>query len=136
MRYMTDEKTIFERIILGEIPSVKVYEDDICIGIMDKFPLLKGQALIIPKKPIDYAFDLDDETYLHSLAVAKKIAKAIDVVLSPLRTCLVIEGFEVPHAHIKLYPTVEPKLIPSSGPEATFEELELVAAQIREALEK
>lgn len=131
---MADEKTIFERIIHGEIPSVKVYEDEICLVIMDKFPTVTGQTLVIPKKPIDYAFNLDDATYTHILLIAKRMVQAIDTALTPLRTCLVIEGFEIPHAHIKLYPVIEPHLVPSSGPEMTFEALEVIAEKIRQAL--
>jgi histidine triad (HIT) family protein len=131
---MTDEKTIFERIIQGEIPSVKLYEDDVCIVILDAFPAVVGQTLVIPRVPTDYAFDLDDTTYEHILAVAKRVAKAIDQALTPLRTCLVIEGFEVPHAHIKLFPTTEPKLPTGGGPQASMEELEIVAEKIRRVL--
>lgn len=131
---MNEEKTIFERIIRGEIPSVKVYEDEVCIVIMDAFPGVTGQTLVIPRQPISYVFDLDDATYQHLFAVAKRITKAIDQALTPLRTCLVVEGFEVPHAHIKLYPMHEPKLTLSAGPQATREELEVVASKIRATL--
>jgi len=128
------EETLFEKIIKGDLPSVQLYEDDICLAIMDAFPFVTGQSLIIPKQPVDYAFDLDDATYTHILAVAKKIAKATDKALSPLRTCLVIEGFEVPHAHVKLYPVTEPKLVPSSGDKADIADLEAVAAKIKAEL--
>jgi diadenosine tetraphosphate (Ap4A) HIT family hydrolase len=131
---MTDEKTIFERIIQGEIPSVKLYEDDACIVILDAFPAVTGQTLVIPRVPTDYAFDLDDVTYQHILAISKRVAKAIDTALTPLRTCLVIEGFEVPHAHIKLFPVSEPELPSGGGPQASKEELEVVAEKIRRAL--
>ena len=131
---MNDTLTIFERIIRGELPSVKVYEDDTCIAIMDAFPSIPGQVLIIPKLAVDYAFALDDTTYQHLFGVAKKIAVAIDQALKPLRTCLVVEGFEVPHAHIKLYPTTAPKLILASGERATPEALEAIASKIRAAL--
>ncbi len=131
---MEREKTIFEKIVDGEIPSIKIYEDDICIAILDKFPVVKGQSLVIPKKVTDYVFDLDDETYHHILSVSKKIAQAIDKALNPERTCLVIEGFEVPHVHIKLMPTVEPKLCTEGGQEETDENLEKVAEQIKKAL--
>jgi len=131
---MTDEKTIFERIILGEIPSVKVYEDDVCVVIMDKFPNVEGQTLVIPRLDVAYAFDLDDATYHHILGVAKRIATATDRALSPLRTCLVIEGFEVPHTHIKLFPVTMPNLVTSSGSEADDDELEVVAEKIRKEL--
>lgn len=131
---MNDTVTIFERIIRGELPSVKVYEDDTCIAIMDAFPSIPGQVLIIPKLAVDYAFALDDTTYQHLFGVAKKIAVAIDQALKPLRTCLVVEGFEVPHAHIKLYPTTAPKLTLVSGERATPEALEAIASKIRAAL--
>lgn len=131
---MTDEKTLFERIILGELPSVKVYEDDVCIAIMDKFPVVRGQVLVIPRTPIEYAFALEDTTYSHILSVAKKLATAIDASLKPLRTCLVIEGFEVPHAHVKLYPVTEPKLVLTGGSMATDEALEATAQLIRQSL--
>lgn len=125
------EETLFEKIIKGEIPSVKLYEDDVCIVIMDAFPIVEGQTLVIPKQAIDYAFDLDDATYAHILLVAKKITMAIDKALQPLRTCLVIEGFEVPHAHVKLYPTTQPKLVPSSGDKAEIADLQKVAESIK-----
>ncbi len=119
--------SIFSKIIRREIPAEFVYEDDICIVIMDKFPGVKGQTLVIPKKEIDYAFDLDDETYSHIFSVAKKIAKASDKAFNAFRTCLVIEGFEVPHAHIKLYPIPEgdKDLSASMKPQGIAEDEEL-----------
>lgn len=99
--------TIFSKIINREIPAQFVFEDDICVVVMDKFPSVNGQTLVIPKVEMDYAFDLDDETYAHIFQVAKKIAKASDKAFNAFRTCLVVEGFEVPHVHIKLYPIQE-----------------------------
>ena len=125
------EDTIFTKIIKGEIPSVKLYEDEVCIAILDKFPNCEGQTLIIPKQQVDYAFDLDDQTYSHLLSVSKKITEALDQALKPLRTCLVIEGFEIPHAHIKLYPVKEAHLLVSGGKEWSNEDLEKVALKIR-----
>jgi diadenosine tetraphosphate (Ap4A) HIT family hydrolase len=61
-------------------------------------------VVVVPKEPVAYAFDLPDETYLHICMIAKLTAKALDAVFQTERTCLVIEGFEVPHVHIKLYP--------------------------------
>ena len=95
---------IFDKIIAKEIPAHFIYEDDICIVIMDKFPVIVGQVLIIPKACEDYFFNLSEEKYAHVLEVAKRISKALDITYGTLRTCLLIEGFEVPHAHIKLYP--------------------------------
>jgi histidine triad (HIT) family protein len=99
--------TIFNKIIKGEIPSIKVYEDDICIVIMDKFPSVEGQTLVIPKEEVDYVFDLLEETYQHIFSVAKKVAKASDEAFATERTCIVVEGFEVPHVHIRLYPITD-----------------------------
>lgn len=99
--------TIFTKIIKREIPGVFVFEDDICVVLMDKFPSVKGQTLVVPKKETDYIFDLDDETYAHIFRVAKKVALATDKALNPSRTCLAVEGFEVPHVHIKIYPVVD-----------------------------
>lgn len=97
-------ETIFTKIIKREIPAVFIYEDDICAVILDKFPTVPGQSLVISKQEIDYAFDLDDDTYLHLFKVAKQVAKASDKAMGAARTCLAIEGFEVPHVHIKIYP--------------------------------
>ncbi len=131
--------SIFTKIINREVPGHFIYEDEYCVAILDKFPAVKGQSLIIPKKDIDYAFDLDDETYLHLFQVAKKVGKASDKALNAERTCLVVEGFDVPHVHIKIFPMQDTKkalgLIMPEGKEATDEELAIVATQIQAALE-
>ncbi len=106
--------------------------------IMDKFPSTPGQTLVIPKKEIDYAFDLDDATYAHLFEVSKRIARASDKAFTPKRTCLALEGFEVPHAHIKIYPVHDtsrglgPYL--SSGNMADDTELSQQAELIKAAL--
>jgi len=131
--------SIFTQIINREIPGHFIYEDEHCVAILDKFPAVKGQSLIIPKKDVDYAFDLDDETYLHLFQVAKKVGKASDKALDAERTCLVVEGFDVPHVHIKIYPMQDTKkalgAIMPQGAEADDEELAVVATQIQAALE-
>ncbi|MCB9818785.1 HIT family protein [Candidatus Nomurabacteria bacterium] len=133
---MTD--SIFSQIIAREIPSQFVYEDEVCVVIMDKFPSTKGQTLVIPKKGVDYVFDLDDSTYSHIFSVAKKIALASDKALHPKRTCLAVEGFEVPHTHIKIYPVYDTSrgLGPflSSGEMADDTELASLAEQIKKCL--
>ncbi len=131
--------SIFTKIIDRQIPGHFLYEDELCVAILDKFPAIKGQSLVIPKKHIDYAFDLDDETYLHLFKVAKMIAKASDQALGSVRTCLVIEGFEVPHVHLKIYPMPDTQkalgeILPA-GKEANDEELSVIATQIRTALD-
>ncbi len=101
--------TIFTKIINREIPGFFIYEDDVCAVFLDKFPAVEGQAVVVPKVETDYMFDLPDETYLHICAIAKIVAKALDEVYQTERTCLVVEGFEVPHVHIKLYPMTSTK---------------------------
>ena len=131
--------TIFTKIINREIAAQFVYEDELCVVVMDKFPVVKGQTLVISKAEVDYLFDLPEKTYEHLLKVAKKIAKASDKAFGAIRTCLLVEGFEVPHAHIKLYPKTEIKgLIGEAGgkPEAADDAiLEAQAAEIRAALD-
>ena len=131
--------SIFTKIIKREIPAHFIYEDDTCVVILDKFPTTKGQSLVIPKQETDYAFDLDDDIYSHIFLVAKKIAKASDKALNVTRTCLVVEGLDVPHVHIKVYPMQDTKkalgtLLPT-GEEASDEELKIVATQIIAAIE-
>ena len=96
--------TIFSKIIAKEIPAIFVYEDDTCVVIMDKFPAVQGQTLVVSKREVDYILDLPDEEYAHLFAVAKNIALASDEAFNAVRSCMVVEGFEVPHVHIKIYP--------------------------------
>ena len=130
--------TIFTKIIDREIPGHFVYEDDVCVAILDKFPAIEGQTLVIPKVETDYAFDLNDDTYAHIFAVAKRIARALDTVLQTERTCIIVEGFEVPHTHIKLYPmprgTRSLREAIAPGIEASDDRLAELAAQITAAL--
>ena len=98
------EKTIYSKIIDREMPAHFIHEDDVCIVILDIFPSTPGQVMVIPKEPVDYIFDLPEATYTHILNVAKKVAKALDTVFQTSRTCIVVEGYQVPHTHIKLYP--------------------------------
>lgn len=102
---MNSEKTIFQKIIQGEIPSYKIYEDDKYFVFLDIRPISLGHTLIIPKEPIDYFFDLDNETYKGVLLLAKeKIAPAIQKATQCPRVGMVVEGFGVPHAHLHLVP--------------------------------
>lgn len=131
-------ESIFTKIINREIPGHFIYEDDVCVVILDKFPTVPGQSLVIPKQEVDYTFDLDDATYEHIFAVAKKIAHASDMALNTARTCLVVEGFEVPHVHIKMYPLKDEHRPLGErvkmGAEASDEELFAIAEKIRAAL--
>lgn len=126
--------TLFTKIINREIPAQFVYEDDTCVVIMDKFPVVPGQVLIIPKVEVDYFFNLDESTSEHLLSIMKKVTNALDLTYHTLRTCVVIEGFEVPHAHIKLYPLTTIGFNMHGGKEAPDESLREEAEKIKKAL--
>lgn len=96
--------TIFTKIIRGEIPCYKVAENDTHIAFLDINPISEGHTLVVPKEETDYLFDLSDEELAQTMAVSKKIAHAIDRALNPIRTGIIVEGLEIPHAHIHLVP--------------------------------
>lgn len=95
--------SIFSKIVAGEIPCYKIYEDDVCLAFLDINPEEKGHTLVIPKIEVDKIYDLDDETYTHLFAVAKKLMKNMDEKLGT-RTLMKVIGVDVPHAHIHLIP--------------------------------
>lgn len=96
--------SIFSRIIAGEIPSYKVAEDDNYYAFLDINPLTKGHTLVVPKKEVDYIFDLDDETLAGMILFAKKVATKIKCEIACARVAVVVLGMEVPHTHIHLIP--------------------------------
>ncbi len=96
--------TIFTKIINGEIPCHKIAENDSHIAFLDINPIAEGHTLVVPKKEIDYIFDLPDDLLGETMNFAKKIAAGLDGALNPIRTGVIIEGLEVPHAHVHLVP--------------------------------
>ena len=122
--------TIFTKIINGEIPCHKVAETDRFLAFLDIFPLKKGHTLVIPKKEVDYIFDLDDETYEGLMRFSKSIAHAIEKAVPCKRVGILVEGLEVPHAHVHLIPIVKhfkPKVLP----QFSHEDLAKIAEKIR-----
>jgi len=97
-------ETIFTKIINQEIPSYKIAENNSFYAFLDINPNAKGHTLVIPKKPIDKLFDLEEETYAGLFSYARKIAQAIEKVVPCNRVGLSVIGLEVPHAHIHLIP--------------------------------
>jgi histidine triad (HIT) family protein len=96
--------SIFTKIINGEIPSYKVAEDENYYAFLDIFPLAKGHTLVVPKKEVDYIFNLDDETYKGLWAFAKKVAIGVEKAVPCERVGVAVLGLDVPHAHIHLLP--------------------------------
>lgn len=96
--------TIFTKIIEGSIPSYKIAEDEKFYAFLDINPLTKGHTLVVPKKEVDYIFDLDEDTLADMMVFAKKVARKIESVVECKRVAVAVIGLEVPHAHIHLIP--------------------------------
>jgi histidine triad (HIT) family protein len=96
--------TIFSKIVNGEIPCHKIAETDDFLAFLDVFPCAVGHTLVIPKKEIDYIFDLEDELYIGLMKFAKSIEPAIKKAIPCKRIGVAIIGLEVPHAHVHLIP--------------------------------
>ncbi len=96
--------SIFTRIINGEIPCYKIAENNDYIAFLDIFPIKKGHTLIVPKKEVDYLFDLDNSTYSGLMEFTKMVASAIKKSHDCNRVSMHVIGLEVPHAHIHLIP--------------------------------
>ena len=96
--------TIFTKIINGDIPSHKIAEDEHHFSFLDINPIAEGHTLVVPKKETDYFFDLSQQEIDRMMAFAKKVVNGIDDALEPLRTGIIVQGLEVPHAHLHLVP--------------------------------
>ena len=128
--------SIFTKIINGDIPSYKIAEDDNCIAFLDVFPLKRGHVLVVPKKEVDYIFDLDSQTYNQLMAFSKIIAIALKKSISCQRVGMAVIGLEVPHAHIHLIPinSVNDMNFANEKLHLTSEEFSNIAIQIKENL--
>jgi len=125
--------SIFTKIVNGDIPSYKVAETDDYLAFLDINPQVKGHTLCIPKKEVDYLFDLDDKTYLGLHAFAKEVARALERTVSCERIATAVVGLEVPHAHLHLMPINSMADFGFGGSKVSMntDEMEELAAQIR-----
>lgn len=96
--------TIFSRIVAGEIPCYKVAENEKFFAFLDIAPLAKGHTLVVPKREVDYFFDLEDDELSEMIVFAKQIAKKIKATTGCKKVATVVLGLEVAHAHIHLVP--------------------------------
>jgi histidine triad (HIT) family protein len=96
--------SIFTKIIKGEIPCHKLYEDELTLAFLDIHPVQPGHSLIIPKKQIEFVWDLPDEDYQAVMTTTKKVAKRLKTVLGTKFIGERIVGVDVPHAHVQLIP--------------------------------
>jgi len=99
-----NNKSIFKRIIDGDIPAYKIYEDDKVIAILDIHPIHQGHTLVIPKVQVDHIWDLTSEDYDYLWKISNKIGSHIKKTIGSPRVGIVVEGFGVPHTHIHLIP--------------------------------
>ena len=123
--------TIFKKIADGDIPSYRVAEDEKFFAFLDINPVAKGHVLVIPKKEIDYLFDIDDELYKNFLLFAKKVAIGLKKAIPCEKVGLVVIGLEILHAHIHLIPVNTMDDINFSKPK-----LKLAPAEFEKIVEK
>ena len=127
--------TIFSKIIAGEIPSYKVAENDQFYAFLDINPLVKGHTLVVPKREVDYIFDLSDEELAAMQVFAKSVALAIQTAFPCRKVGQAVIGLEVPHVHIHLIPIQKESDMLFSNPKLklTAEEFEAIAQAIHNA---
>lgn len=128
--------TVFSKIAAGEIPSYKIAEDDRFFSFLDINPVAPGHVLVIPKREVDYIFDLDDEELAAMQLFAKRIAKAIGKAMPCRKVGQCVIGLEVPHAHIHLVPMRSEADMDFRKPKLNLppEEMERIAEAIKAAL--
>lgn len=128
--------TIFSKIASGEIPSYKIAEDDRFFSFLDINPAAPGHVLVIPKREVDYIFDLEDEELAAMQLFAKRIAKAIGKAMPCRKVGQCVIGLEVPHAHIHLVPMRTEADMDFRKPKLNLppEEMERIAQAIKAAL--
>lgn len=96
--------SIFSKIVAGEIPCARVWENEEFLAFLDVMPVAPGHTLVIPKQEIDYLFDMEDPAYGRLMRAVKTVARGLQAATGCKRVVMGVWGFEVPHAHIHLIP--------------------------------
>ncbi|MDE5948953.1 MAG: HIT family protein [Prevotella sp.] len=127
---------IFAKIAAGEIPSYKCAENEKFYAFLDINPLVKGHTLVIPRREVDYIFDLTDDELAEMTVFAKKVASAIKRAFPCIKVGMAVLGLEVPHAHIHLVPMNSEKDMIFSNPKLKLseEEFKEIAESIRKEM--
>ena len=129
---------IFSKIAAGEIPSYKCAENDEFYAFLDINPLAKGHTLCIPRREVDYIFDMDDDELARFQVFAKHVAVALKRACPCVKVGQAVLGLEVPHAHIHLVPMQSEKDMQFSNPKLQLsqEEMQAIAAKIFDEYQK
>jgi histidine triad (HIT) family protein len=130
---MVMEDSIFTRIIKGEIPSHKIYEDDKTFAFLDIHPKTPGHTLVVPKAQVEFVWDLEDEDYQALMSTVKKVASRIRAVMGGPYVGELVVGIDVPHAHVHVYPFTtaeESRFVPDPAAEPDHEALAAVAKKL------
>ncbi|HTK39293.1 MAG TPA: HIT domain-containing protein [Patescibacteria group bacterium] len=128
------EDSIFTKIINGEIPAEKIYEDDHTLAFLDIHPIQPGHTLVIPKKQVEFLWDLDDDEYAAVMRTAKNVALHLREVLGVPYIGEQVVGIDVPHAHVHLIPfstADEFRSVPDQASEPDFEFLAAMGEKLR-----
>jgi histidine triad (HIT) family protein len=128
--------SIFSKIVAGEIPCHKIAETEDYLAFLDVFPLVEGHVLVIPKKEVDYLFDLDDSLYQGLMQFAKMVAVGLQKAIPCTKVGVAVIGLEVPHAHIHLIPMNQVSDMNFSKPKLNLspERLKEIAELVRKEL--
>ncbi|WP_180131526.1 MULTISPECIES: HIT family protein [unclassified Acinetobacter] len=134
-----DDQNIFARILRGELPAFKVYEDDQVLAFMDVMPQAEGHTLVIPKTPAITLLDLDPEAAAYTIQVAQKVAKAMEKALDVKGIVLMqlsgaAAGQTVPHVHFHLIPTSVHELGIHAAQMGDMEKIKAIGEKIKAAL--
>ena len=127
--------SIFSKIVAGEIPCFKVAETDDCLAFLDINPVAAGHVLCIPKKEVDYIFDMDNDSYSKLMKFSKSVALGLKKVCPCIKVGMAVVGIDVPHAHVHLIPLNTPSdLNFSKHVSMTQDELSALALKISQAV--
>lgn len=128
--------SIFSKIVAGEIPSYKIAEDENYYAFLDINPLAEGHTLVIPKREVDYIFDIETEELAGLMTFAQKVAKGLKKAVPCQRVGVAVLGFDVPHAHIHLVPLQSEAQMNFKNERITLskEQFEGIAQKVRESL--
>lgn len=127
-------ETIFTKIIKGEIPCHKIYEDELTFAFLDIHPVQPGHVLVVPKQQIEFVWDLDDSLYRAVMATVKKVALRSKEVLGVPYVGLQVIGVDVPHAHVHVIPFSDVTVYKNSHPDMNAEPDHAVLAEIAKKL--